>query len=209
MNKTLKSALWALGALFASSPFYAQESTSLFSFDFSSGLAVTDSVSGVDVSDWSVGSTATVSESLTLTGGSSTLFTFTPTSGFQIDLSELTFNTSKIQAPDSTKGNGAGSVKFTLTLSGENFDEALEIFGNAEASSSGGSQSYTFEDASSLTGANIFTLTTASSEGALVLDNFEVLGTVSAVPEPATVFALLAGGFVSFYVARNRRRSVA
>lgn len=194
----MKSVLIAVAALVASSSALAVDSTLLL-FDFNSGSAAPSFVDSKleNVGSWNPGSVSSGSLFIPSTGSGS--FTFDVASGFQLDLSSISFN------HDKSGPNPVGNVKFDLSLNG------TTLISSTEAGSGGGTSAFTNTTLmSGLTGTgNTFSFTfDANKDTSLFeLDDFQLFGSVSAVPEPTTVFGLAAAGFASVYFARRRKKA--
>lgn len=201
----MKSLLTAVAALVASSSAVAVDPTVLL-FDFNSGSAGPSFVDPKleNVGPWQPLSGMLATSILIPTDPSAPdgIFFFDIADGYELDLSSISFNHSKVKIPD-TRG-GLGNVRFSIELNSNTLASNIN--------STGSSSLYEFTNASlisGITGAGnsfSFNFSDGSDNTAIELDNFQFLGTISAVPEPTTVFGLAAAGFASVYFARRRKK---
>lgn len=203
MKKILKKVFVASGALLVSSAVFAQETILEFGFDAGSTVPTTLSPDISPVTAWTPGTVTDNKLKVTTTGSSivTSSFSFTVGSGKVLDLTGISFLTGK----EKGENPGLGTITFGLDLNGGDW----AVSGRKAQT---GTFGFTGDPAlaAGLTGVNTLTFSLDSSQaGSLfTLDNFKLMGNISAVPEPSTVFGLAAAGFASVYFARRKKKAV-
>lgn len=196
MKKNFKKLIAAASATFFASLCLAQAETPLFVFDFTTAPDPA-AIDGIEsISSWSSGSIGggSLSFSVPKEGSASTSFSFTVAEGFVLDLTGVSFR--------AKAANNQGSVKLSGSLpSGESFGD------NSNLGTS--FTSFDLDSLVSLSGgqSGSFGVTGSSNKAnTVLLDDVSLFGTISAVPEPATLAAIVPALFVGAYFARKRKQ---
>lgn len=167
-----------------------------FDFDAGTSPTVTDPAGAfASVSDFSGG---------TLSGGALTadLTSTTPASfSFDFDVAE------NFTATIFAIGYGANYVGSIASVTGVSF-EALLLGGDIIMGGQSKDVSF-FTPLSGLTGSNTLDFEAVGFDGTIALEDFQVFGMVSAVPEPSTVILGGLGGVMAFVVMLRRRKAAA
>ena len=145
-------------------------------------------------------------------------FTLTAQSGYQIDITSLTFNhragggtpQTTIELRTSTNAFSGGWTSGTLQTVSNSATRQSSSFASSGANS--GIRSVTIagiEDVTSAITVRVIASGSASSTATFAVDNIEVFGTVSAVPEPSSFAALVGLGALGMVATRRRRQKSA
>jgi hypothetical protein len=179
--------------------------------DNGAGISATDSTYHTTVGNpapslRTKSSTTTTTESLAVTGDDYYEFTLTPVTGFEVDLTTLTFDYNKT-------GSNAHTANFFVRSSIDSFASTIGSIATVS-----GTTTTTFSNASlSLSAAQYQNLTSAvtfriymfdNSGGAAetdLLDNVILNGTVAVVPEPSTWAMMVLGAGLLGAAQRFRR----
>lgn len=129
-------------------------------------------------------------------------FTLTPTSGFQFDVTSITFG---------YRATSTGPTAFAIRSSNNSYasDLASSTLTNDGTWHASGAISITLSALSSATTFRVYGSGASASGGTLRLDDVTVNGTVSAVPEPAATAALGATAALLAVIVHRRRQRLA
>ncbi|MDQ8188188.1 hypothetical protein [Pelagicoccus sp. SDUM812002] len=202
MKQKFIALLAAFAAPLVGSLCHAQADSPLFVFDFS-GPGVSSKVDAIEaISSWSNGiiGGGALSFDVPKNGSSTTSFSFNLAEGYQVDLTGVSFNASE--------NVSQGSFSFSWTLGGSSplTDTDGGILGTSSSLFD-----YNFDTPLTAGESTVFSLTgvAGGKDNKLSLDNVTIFGTVSAVPEPAVLAAVIPALFASMYFARKRKKAAA
>lgn len=202
----MKKITLLLSALFLAVASYGQ----VVVYDFNSGLSASSTASNVGATDFTVSDGTFTSTTFGHSGNGDSVydggswsavtptkyysFTITPTSGYEVSLSGISFDAR--QTP-------SGALDYTVEVGGTSV--ATGTF-TRDSDWYSISKSITLSSLSSATEVRIYGYN--GGGGNFAIDNVTLSGTVSAVPEPSTYALIFGAATLGFVVFRRRTKRV-